>query len=1209
MELRGFGTSSAGVPVDQKQLMLTVLSQFVSPEADVYSTVKWEHRTVEITKPNGEVVFRGHNLEFPATWSQNCAMVTAEKYFRYVPSLDTKVRETSVRQMISRVAGTIARWGVELGYFPDVKSNGAKAAHEVFRDELSYILLHQIAAFNSPVWFNVGTSGGALRAEQCSACFIVGLEDTMTSILELAEIEGRLYKGGSGSGVNYSKLRSSREGLSGGGMASGPVPFIAKDDFNAGAIKSGGTTRRAAKMAILNIDHGDILEFIRSKAQSEKAAHALIDAGFEGDFRARWGAYQLVPFQNANHSVRVTDEFMRRVESDADWNLMARDGKTAVLETVKARMLWEEICKAAHVCGDPGLQFDTTINRWHTCPTDGRIEASNPCCFVGETLVETSEGRIPIGQLADMEKLPLALSYDFETRLPVAKQIKKAWKAGETTSLVKVTTERGLQFTCTPEHHWYLRNGSSVEAQRLKPGMRLMKLSFTRNVQRNNRRTINHRVTETSANGTEWFNRWLWEQVNGSIPKGMQVHHRNNDATDDRLSNYELTTIGSHQSEHSTGARNPRFISVEPCVLVEAWEALESTGPVTVWRWNSHVRDHGLLGSIPIAHSRDGGRIHGMSWTEFSDFIEAHRADVNDKVASVEFLSLDMPVSVYDIEVVATHNFGIACPGFEHAPIVSNSEYMYLNDTACNLASINLLKFLRDNGSVDVKSFEHVIDVMITAQEILVDGASYPTPLMQANSSRHRTLGIGYSNLGAFLMAQGLAYDSNEARAQAAYVTAILSGRGYARSAEIAEVKGAFDAYNESDMLRVMRMHQNAVAKVSFAEDTITGPNDTIASLADAATDAWARCLALGSRHGYRNGQISVLAPAGTISFLMDCDTTGIEPELSLIKVKKLVGGGTLTMTNQQVIRALGCLGYDETTVGGISQYVLEHGSTVGAPGLDVRHQPVFDSSFPDPVGGRFLRPQAHILMMSAVQPFVSGAISKTCNIPNDATEQQISDLYQLAWRKGLKAVALYRDGSKRTQPLQSKTASAPSETSPVPLQTRKKLPADVMSHRHKFSIGGHEGYIHVGLYSDGKPGEIFIKMSKEGSTVSGLMDAVGVLTSLCLQYGVPLEVLVDKFSYTSFEPAGMTEYAAVRFAKSPLDYLFRWLGSEFSEAQLNQEQVDELAAAVKIIANTQEQAVVKPTSGFVCGQCGNPAQRAGACLTCRTCGWSQGCG
>lgn len=908
---------------------IQIENYFCAVDEDPFDQVEWEMRTAEIKNPTtGETVFRQEGLEFPKTWSDNCTALVAEKYFRHVEFEHTngvttiqKRKETSVKQMISRVADTITQWGMKFGYFPSHPGSNGTTGWEVsiparkFRNELVSILLHQRAAFNSPVWFNVGTKRGVAGTEQASACFIVSVEDTMKSILELAQKEGALYKGGSGSGVNYSPLRSSRESLSIGGTSSGPVPFIAKDDFNAGAIKSGGGTRRAAKMAILNADHGDIVEFIECKANSEKAAHALIDAGFDGDFRARWGAYQLVPFQNANHSVRVTDEFMQAVENDEDWDLLSRDGKT-VLETLPARDIWKKICSAAWICGDPGLQFDTTTNNWHTSAASGRINSSNPC-----------------------------------------------------------------------------------------------------------------------------------------------------------------------------------------------------------------------------------------------------------------------------------------------------SEFVYLDNTACNLASINLLKYQED-GVLNVEAFQQTVDVLITAMEILVEGASYPTEEIAQNSHDFRPLGLGFTNLGAYFMTQGIAYDSAEARNQASFISSLMTARAYRQSAKIAEKMGPFSQYpfNREHMLKVIRMHEKS--NDSVWDHQILSRNDKDAVIYDAAHKAWAEAEALGEIFGYRNAQATVIAPTGTISFMMDCDTTGIEPVLSLVSFKKLVGGGTIKLVNRRVGQALDELDYGPKAIEKIENYILENGSVVNAPGLREDHWKIFEGSFPDPVGGRSLRPEAHILMMAAVQPFISGAISKTCNLPSTATEEDISDIYMLAWKEGLKAIALYRDGCKRTQPLATKEEQeeknealeefAQAMLTPV----RKKLPSECLSIRHKFEIGQHEGYIHVGLYEDGIPGEIFIKMAKEGSTVSGLMDAWGIQTSLALQYGVPLKSVVQKFKHTSFEPSGWTREEGIGHASSVLDYVARWLEKKFvgGPLEIKTPQSPEIA----VVEKEQSQSV---STGMACPDCGNTTVKAGTCATCPTCGWNQGCG
>lgn len=877
---------------------------FTGPGPFTKDEFKWDTRVAEIKGAGGKSVFRAEGIEVPATWSQTATDIVAEKYLRAVRQPDgTLKRETSAWEMATRVAGTIARWGRMLGYFATAEDAA------VFTDELVWIVLNQSAAFNSPVWFNVGTSGEAIHAEQASACFILSVEDRMDSILELSRTEGVLYKGGSGSGVNYSDLRSSQEKLSGGGTASGPVPFIAKDDANGGAIKSGGGTRRAAKMAILNADHGDIIEFIDCKAKAEKMAHALVDAGFDSDFRTRFGAYQSVPFQNANHSVRVTNEFMQAVVADGDWNLLTRprDGKSDVLSTVKARMLWEKICDAAWLCGDPGLQFDTTINEMHTIPGHGRINGSNPC-----------------------------------------------------------------------------------------------------------------------------------------------------------------------------------------------------------------------------------------------------------------------------------------------------SEYMSIDDSACNLASLNLKKFQRADGELDVPAFRHTIDVMITAMDIIVDGASYPIEKVGVNARRHRQLGLGYANLGAYLMSRGFAYDSDEGRKEAALITALMCGRAYRRSAELAAHVGPFEGFdmNRASMLSVIQKHRNAL-------DRYTGTLETAAEL------DWNDALSFGKQHGFRNSQATVLAPTGTIAFMMDCDTTGIEPDLALTKTKKLVGGGTLKIVNQGVAQALRSLGYNENLSQSISKYAAEHGSVVSSMVL-MEHVAVFDTALAEPIGKRSIPADAHVLMMGAVQPFISGAISKTANMPENATPKDVSEIYMLAWKEGVKAIAIYRDGCKRTQPMQAGTKETV-QVPYTPTPARRNLPDTRNSKTHKFYVGEHKGYMHVGMFDDGTPGELFIRMNKEGSTIAGLMDTIGILTSVALQYGVPLDALVEKFSHVSFEPSGWTNSPLGR-ATSIVDYVFRWMGTQWGElggtqAAQVQRQVERIEQEVTP-ATTGHVTVLRSTvSGTICTRCGHTMVRTGACHTCPTCGLNSGCG
>ncbi|HYK05430.1 MAG TPA: vitamin B12-dependent ribonucleotide reductase [Thermoanaerobaculia bacterium] len=820
-------TKTGGIEIDR---------YFTRPGVDVYDTCEWEMRTAAISNESGGVVFEQKDVEMPKFWSQMATNVVVSKYFR--GHIGTPERESSVRQLIGRVVRTITQWGREGGYF------ASEADGDTFRDELTHILLFQMAAFNSPVWFNVGLE----EKPQCSACFINSVQDTMDSILGLAKTEGMLFKYGSGTGSNLSNIRSSKELLAGGGTASGPVSFMRGYDSFAGVIKSGGKTRRAAKMVILNADHPDVLDFIESKETEERKAWALIDAGYDGAFNAPGGAYDSVHFQNANHSVRVTDEFMRAYEKDGDWQTRAVTDSSKVMGTYKARHMMRRMAESAWVCGDPGMQFDSTVNDWHPCPNTARINASNPC-----------------------------------------------------------------------------------------------------------------------------------------------------------------------------------------------------------------------------------------------------------------------------------------------------SEYMFLDDSACNLASLNLMKFYSETTGFDVESYRAALRVVITAQEITVSRASYPTPAIEKNSHAFRPLGIGYANLGALLMARGVPYDSEDGRHWAAAITSILSGESYSQSARIAGKLGAFDGYavNEEPFLRVIDKHRRSAYRL----DVRSLPAD----LAKAACDVWDEAYALGQEHGYRNAQISVLAPTGTIAFMMDCDTTGIEPDIALVKYKKLVGGGMLKLVNQTVPTALKRLGYDPKQVKEIVEYISENDTIEGAPHVIEQHLPVFDCAFKPANGTRSIHYMGHLKMMGAVQPFISGAISKTINMPTNATVEEIEQAYYEAWKLGLKAVAVYRDGCKRSQPLSTGKEKAPLEQLGVgPTAVRRKLPDERESITHKFSIGGHEGYITVGKYEDGSAGEIFITMAKEGSTISGLMDSFATMTSLSLQHGVPLQLLVDKFTHLRFEPSGFTKNPEIPMAKSIMDYIFKWLAIKF---------------------------------------------------------------
>jgi ribonucleoside-diphosphate reductase alpha chain len=864
-------TKTGGIEIDR---------YFTKVGVDVYDTCEWELRNAAISNESGGVVFEQKDVEMPKFWSQMATNVVVSKYFR--GHLNTPDRETSVRQLIGRVVRTITQWGREGGYF------ASEAGGDTFRDELAHILLYQMASFNSPVWFNVGIE----ERPQCSACFINSVQDTMESILGLAKTEGMLFKYGSGTGSNLSNIRSSKELLAGGGTASGPVSFMRGYDSFAGVIKSGGKTRRAAKMVILNADHPDVVDFIESKEKEERKAWALIEAGYDGAFNAPGGAYDSVHFQNANHSVRVTDEFMRAYERDGDWQTRAVTDKNRVMGTYKARDLMRRMAQSAWVCGDPGLQFDTTVNDWHPCPNTARINASNPC-----------------------------------------------------------------------------------------------------------------------------------------------------------------------------------------------------------------------------------------------------------------------------------------------------SEYMFLDDSACNLASLNLMKFYSETAGFDVEAYRSALRTVITAQEIVVDYASYPTEAIARNSHKFRPLGIGYANLGALLMARGVPYDSEEGRHYAAAITSILSGESYAQSARIAEKLGSFEGYavNEEPFLRVIDKHRRSAYRL----DVRSLPAD----LAKAACDVWDEAYALGQLHGYKNAQISVLAPTGTIAFMMDCDTTGIEPDIALVKYKKLVGGGMLKIVNNTVPTALKRLGYDARQAKEIVQYIDENDTIEGAPHLIEQHLPVFDCAFKPANGTRSIHYMGHLKMMGAVQPFISGAISKTINMPTSATVEEIEGAYYEAWKLGLKAVAVYRDGCKRSQPLSTaRDKTAFEQLGITPTAVRRKLPDERESITHKFSIGGHEGYITVGKYEDGTPGEIFITMAKEGSTISGLMDSFATMTSMALQHGVPLQLLVDKFTHLRFEPSGFTRNPEIPMAKSIMDYIFKWLAIKFLSRDAQEH--------AGVILRDEPASSGTPASSPAGPQASSPANRAGNVTT-----------
>ena len=899
---------------------LTIERRYSEAGVHPFDRVEWDVRDAVIANEKGETVFEQHGVEVPKAWSQTATNVVVSKYFR--GQLGTPERESSARQLISRVADRIADWGREGGYF------STPADAESFHAELTHILLHQYACFNSPVWFNVGIE----EHPQCSACFINSVEDTMQSILGLAKTEGMLFKFGSGTGSNLSSLRSSAETLAGGGTASGPVSFMRGFDAFAGVIKSGGKTRRAAKMVILDADHPDIVDFIRCKEVEERKAWALIEAGYDAGFNVAGGAYDSIFYQNANHSVRATDEFMQAVVEDGEWTTTAvTDGQP--MDTHRAAELLDMIAESTWVCGDPGMQFDSTINHWHTCPNTDRINASNPC-----------------------------------------------------------------------------------------------------------------------------------------------------------------------------------------------------------------------------------------------------------------------------------------------------SEYMFLDDTACNLASLNLMRFYDPASGFDTASFRHTCEIVITAQEIIVDNASYPTPKIEENSHAYRPLGIGYANLGALLMARGLPYDSAAGRDYAGAVTALMSGASYLQSTRIAAIKGPFEGYeaNSQPMLQVMRNHRAALKEVEPAHVPL--------ELLNAAKKSWDGVVEEGERNGIRNSQISVLAPTGTIAFMMDCDTTGVEPDIALVKYKKLVGGGMIKIVNRTVPLALERLGYEKSEVQQIVEYIDDHDTIEGAPHLADEHLAVFDCAFKPANGSRSIHHMGHLRMLAAAQPFISGAISKTINMPEESTPEEIRDAYVEGWKLGLKAVAIYRDGCKRSQPLSTKKDDAAGDELQAEVAaraaagiTRRRLPDERHAITHKFSINGHEGFLTVGLYEDGQPGEIFLLMAKEGSTISGLMDSFAQAVSVALQYGVPLQILVDKFTHSRFEPSGFTKNPEIPMAKSVMDYIFRWLASKFLSRE-----AQEVAGVIQRSEPRPEEAPAEaekdgeasagngghlaPVTFLLqqdapsCHDCGSIMVRNGSCYKCMNCGSTSGC-
>lgn len=1268
-----------------------------------YDEIKWEYRDARITNEKGEVIFEQKDVEVPSFWSQTATNIAVQKYFAGEQGSPT--RESSARELIGRVAHTISDWGRFGGYFASPESA------EIFEMELTSILINQRAAFNSPVWFNVGLSD---RRQQCSACFIQSVQDDMHSILTLAMNEGMLFKYGSGTGSNISSLRSSKEHLGNSiNKSSGPVSFMKAFDAIAGVVKSGGKTRRAAKMVILNVEHPDILDFVRCKAKEEKKAWALMDAGYDGSMNGE--AYFSIFYQNANNSVRVSDEFMQAVVEDKDW--WTRYVKTGEkCEKVSAREMMREISEAAWQCGDPGMQYDTTINRWHTGKNTGRINASNPC-VTGDTLVSTARGYRRIIDL-------VGKTVDIVNGKGEISRATRVWKTGYK-PVYELNTKSGYTLKLTGDHRVLTQNRGDVAASELKQGDLLMiqNTGFGNDhldvflAEAIGLAIGDGCISVNQARKQEMFAITAGRNEQGileSINDGLNTFKQFN-ASDDRSRRWNgLITTGTGFRINSSarsivepakkyavldqGSQAKQFTDSvfnldkeSQCALLRGlftadgtvahygdksqYISLDSTSETLLKQAQLLLLGFGIKAKLyknrrtkdqtmsMLPDGRGGRReypvlqMHSLRISRNSRKRFANQigfvlgseknialAKLNESVTTYADRTTDEFESftyigeedVYDLTEPVTNHF------VANGLVVHNcSEYMYLDDTACNLASLNLMKFRTESGEFDTESFKRASEIMITAMEIVVGFSSYPTPAIEQNSFDHRSLGLGYANLGALLMARGLPYDSDEGRNFAGAITSLMSGAAYSQSSRIAEHLGPFRAFaeNRAPMLEVMNMHRDATYQI----DPMGVPED----LVSAARASWDEAVLRGEKFGFRNSQISVLAPTGTISFLMDCDTTGVEPDIALVKYKWLVGGGMLKLVNNTVPEALARLGYAGNQIDDILAYINDKDTIEGAPHVKDEHLAVFDCAFKPQNGTRTIQCMAHLRMMSAVQPFISGAISKTVNMSQDSTPEDIANVYIEGWRLGLKAIAIYRDGSKRQQPLttslekdQKKKAAVAAPTVSEFQPRRRRLPDERRALTHKFSVGGHEGYITVGLYDDGQAGEIFITMAKEGSVISGLMDSFATAISISLQYGVPLRTLVNKFVHTRFEPSGFTGHPSIKIAKSVVDYIFRWMALKFLPAE------DQIAIGLNAVSEEDHGLKIEPvmtvtpqsslfdaklesssvlaqnrsalaglTQTFnntadapVCDTCGAIMVRNAACYKCLNCGGTSGC-
>ena len=1302
---------------------------FTKDNIHPFDEIKWKFVDACIKNSDGKVIFEQKNVEVPDWWEQNCTNIVASKYFRYVG----ETKESSVKQVFLRVAKTLRKWADEQGYF------NTELDAKIYEEELIWALLHQLGAFNSPVWFNLGIPD---RKQAASACFISGVDDTLDSIMEFQKSEAIIFAGGSGSGANLSSLRSSYEKLSSGAYVSGPLAWMRGLDQYAQAMKSGGSCRKAAKMVVLDIDHPDILEtkdgrpgFIKSKAVEEKRAHDLIlKCGYSRDYDDPNGAYKNVLYQNANHSVSISDEFMQAVLNDDDWTTL--DCSDKPVKTYKAKELWKEISEAAWLCADPGVQFSTTLNKWHTVPNSGRIRSTNPC-FAAETKIATEFGLIQIADLYERifdgdVKVAVHLGDRVEMRPAVV------FPTGEN-PLLSVKFKSGRELVVTPNHNFLLSDGTKKPAAELVVGdqvdiqcaegsfgnfdcglsdsvewfkiagfvvgdgwmtetvrhsrkhtekgwksdfqhgeigmcfgkhdkdilskissflhkqeipfslktqsgsigespdyMRIRRIGLFRSIEaiacpagsRSYNKRIQPGVFESPRLNQLAFLSGLIS-ADGTFRMSAKGHGDNIPTRELRLSSMSLGLLQDVQAillnmgikstimqDRNSASRSGKFTYTSASGEVCTYDSKRTLHELAVYGHSLRKLRDGM--------KEIGGLLSDRKQAQLDDFLPDGHSDPihdvwHDSVASVD--DTGRVELTYNMTEFTTHTI-IA----EGVRIPQCSEFAHIDNTACNLCALNLTKFF-DGGVFNFEKFKQAVRVFVISQNSIIEKADYPTDLITKNSHKLRPIGLNYGDLGSLIMSQGYSYDSNEGRVIAARMASLMTGLAYQVSAQLAARIGTFADFEKNceDMLSIMEKHQRAdddiLRRWSLSSDPL---GDDIVSK---SAEVWEETIRLGKKYGYSISQASLQAPLGTVSFLMGMNTTGIEPAFSLVSYKTLVGGGVLKLVNQATKDGLRALGYTDEETAVISKYIEDNDCIEGAPEFKNEHLHVFDCAMPSGDSSRCLDPMAHITMMAAIQPLITCAQSKTVNLPNSATPQDISDIYMESWKLGLKCVSVYRDGSKLSQPLATKErvgeqngAIVFSDSGPSPIQQRRRLPEDISGHRHRFEIDGYKGYIQMNEYPDGKLGEVFLKLGKPGSTISGLIDGYTQLLSIALQYGVPLEKLIRSFVDTRFEPAGMTRNPKIRFAKSLYDYLMKYLDIRYYSGEVTgiayrlEEPDSQPAASISknsesIAPITQiEQNNKRDFSGPPCTTCGSLTVRNGSCYLCKSCGSTSGC-